>query len=257
MLVIGMLLFSARIFRNRASFRENLSLLTLFIIAFLVAIRSVLKTELGLYGFYLLDLSLICYFIFFFRVFGDLLARHIKGLNGLFRTLLIIFFLFLIIPYWYLSSTLYAQKSLKVMTDRGDISCWKDSRTGAFWNTVIYLQKNTARDDNVVVFPEGASINFFADRENPLKYYHFLPFDLERIGEDKIISQLIDRRIKYVVIDDRATYEYGYPWFGVHYGKKLLSWIYDNYDIVKEFGPRPFTGAKEFGVVILKKRINN
>ncbi len=254
-LVIGISLFFIRAIRNPFSSQENLSLLTLFIISFLIIIRILLKTNPDNYGFYLLGMGMVCYFIFFMKIFKSFITKRIKGPKELFHILLIIFFIFLMVPYWQVSSRLYKSKNLKVIISRGEIICWPDSRTVTFWEAVGYLIKNTAKDDNVVVFPEGVSMNFFADRVNPLKYYHFLPFDIERIGEDKIVSQLIDRNVKYIIIDNRLTYEYGQPWFGVHYGKKISSWIYNNYSIVKEFGPRPFTGAKESGVVILQRNI--
>ena len=253
-LAIGISLFSVRVIRNSFLFKENISLLTLFVISFLMDLRILLKANPLKYGFYLLIPSLICYFIFFLKILKDFLVRHTKMPKELFQVLLIIFFAFLIIPYWLISSRLYELKGLKVMTSRGDIAHWSNIMTVRFWETNKYLLENTALDDKVVVFPEGASINFFSNRENPLKYYHFLPFDLQRVGEGKIISQLISYNVKYIVIVNRPAEDYVYLWFGVHYGKKLSSWIYDNYDVVKELGPRPFTGTDEFGIVILRKR---
>lgn len=255
-LAIGISLFSVRAIRNPLSFKGDISLLTLFVISFLIILRILFKTNPLKYGFYLLNPGLICYLIFFLKIFKDFLVRRMKMPKDLFQALLIIFFAFLMIPYWLTSSRLYELKALKIMTNRGDIIYWPNIMTVRFCETDKYLLENTARDDKVVVFPEGASINFFSGRDNPLKYYQFLPFDLERIGEDKIISQLISYNVKYVVIVNRPADDYVYPWFGVHYGKKLSSWIYNNYDIVKELGPRPFTGTDEFGIVILRKKIN-
>jgi len=251
-LVIGISIFFIKTIRL-SHYKENLSLLTLFLISFLLTLRIFLNTTPHGYGFYLLSLGLICYYIFFLKVIRDLLQVHINYYSDLFHSILIVFFIFLINNYWRISFDTYTYKNLEIKSDMGSIFCWRNNETLRFWETIDYLKNNTSKENTVVVFPEGVSINLFSGRDNPLRYHHFLPPDIKGVGEEKIISQLISSNVDYIIIIHRPTFEYGYPFFGIHYAGKIFSWIKNNYVIIKQFGPLPFT-SNEFGTVILKKK---
>jgi hypothetical protein len=235
-------------------FKKNLSLLLLFLISLLMILRIFLNTNPFGYGFYLLNLGLICYYIFFFGIFKEILQRHFKDFSEpLFSSILICLFVFLISFYWIVSRSMYKHKNVKVITERGRIFCFDNFITQRYWKAVSYIKKNTAEDDKVVVVPEGVGINFFSSRENPLKYFNFIPPIFRFIDEEKMVSEFAESGIDYIVIVQRTTFEYGPSFFGIHYGRKLYSWILNNYQLVKLFGPYPFT-TNEFGVAIFKKR---
>jgi len=145
----------------------------------------------------------------------------------------------------------YTNKNRKVLTEKGAIYCWENNRSLLFWLAVSYVQNNTPHDATVVVIPEGIGINFFAERENPLRYNTFLPPDLAVISEDTIIEQLARANIGYVLIANRDTSEYGYATFGVDYGKKMALWIYENYTPIKQLGT--LSDKDDSGFLILKK----
>ena len=60
--------------------------------------------------------------------------------------------------------------------------------------------------------------------------------------------------IDYIALVHRTCDEFGHPFFGTHYAKKIYSWIKDNYQLTKLIGPYPFT-TEEFGVAIYEKRL--
>jgi hypothetical protein len=72
------------------------------------------------------------------------------------------------------------------------------------------------------------------------------------IGEEKIIDRFEKSNIDYVIIVNRETREYGFPYFGVHYGEKINLWIKKHYKLEKLFGPYPFT-KPGFSAAIFKK----
>lgn len=253
-LIIGVIVSSINVFRS-INFKKNISLFLMFSLSLLIMLRVVLNAAPYGYGFYLLDLGLIGYYIFFFGMFKGFFHKHIKYFSEpLFFSILICFFMFQINPYWKISSHFYAQKNVRVKTDRGDIFCFGTLKTKRFWETVNYLRNNTAKDDKVVAFTETAAINFFSHRENPLKYYTFVPPLFDRIGEEKIISMFSAAEVDYIVIMHRPTHEFGSPFFGIDYAKKMYAWILNNYTQVKLIGPYPFTSS-EFGVAIFRKKI--
>jgi len=122
-----------------------------------------------------------------------------------------------------------------------------------YWETICYLKENTSQDDTVVVLPEGVGINFFSHRENPTGYYTFIPPYLEFISEEKIIDRFEKTDIDYILVVSRTTQEYGFPYFGVNYGKNIDLWIKDHYMLEKLFGPYPFT-SPEFSGALYKKK---
>ncbi len=262
LLLAGVVFYLVKLISHK-DFKKNLAGLTLFLIALLLTLRIFLNTLPSNYGFYLLDPSIICYYIFFTVVLKKLFSTHIGFDENVYLPVLLSFFLLLIIPYWQISLDKYTKKSATIMTPRGVIMCsnskdsesmWSATGTMRFWSALLYLEDNTSKDDTVLVFPEGASINFFAERPYPSKYHTFLPPDIETIGEDRIVSELAGSKIDYVVILTRNTAEYGYSAFGFDYAKKIYAWINKNYETVKQFGPLPNT-TKEFGVEILRKKM--
>jgi len=245
------ILFFIRIFLSD-NFKKSALLFTLFLTALLLSLRVFLNATPHNYGFYLLSIGVICYYVFFFEIFYDFMVRFFKADGRIFKPLVAVFLVFLIMPDWGISSKLYAAKDLVVTTNRGPVICWRNGESALFWQAVDYLSKNTGKADTIVVFPEGASINFFADRDTPIKYYSFLPHDFKTIGESKIISDLAAARADYIVILSRDTSEYGFRAFGIDYAERTFAWIRENYGVIKQFGPIPYT-TNEFGVTILKR----
>jgi hypothetical protein len=148
---------------------------------------------------------------------------------------------------------IYAEKDYAAETDRGKIANISNSRTRRFWEVVSYIKQNTPEDATLVAFPEGLGINYFAKRDNPLNYHTFIPPHVINIGEDRIISQLQEHKIDYIVILSRKTSVYGSVRFGEDYAQKIASWIYSNYTMIKLFGSLPFTG-KDYGMAVYERR---
>ena len=219
-------------------------------------VRVALVTTPYGYGFYMLDLGLICYYVFFAQIIKNIVQKLRIGDFSInfFLAVLACLFLFLITPYWKISSYVYAHKNVKVNTAMGSIYCFPEQRTLRYWEAVEYIRNNIPEDATVVVMPEGVGINFFTSRKNPSRYYTFVPPCCIRIGEGHMIAELSRYNIDYFVIVQRTTAEYRYPFFGVDYGKKIFSWINQHYEVIKQFGPMPFT-SKEFGIAIFKRKV--
>ena len=237
-----------------ADFKKDLALMTLFLLSLSTIPRIFLNTTPYNYGFFLLNISIVSYYVFFAVIFEGLLSRHFKIDPVIYKSAIFVFFLLLIIPQWDRSSAMYRYKNMMATTDRGSIACFGDSRTARFWETVNYISQNTAKGDTVVALPEGASINFFSHRDNPSKFHTFLPPDIDAIGEVRMLAELSRSGITYIVIVKRDTAEYGYPAFGFDYARKIYLWIKENYELVRQIGPFPNT-SNEFGAAIFKRKL--
>ena len=256
-LIIGITFFLTNILRSY-EVKKNISLLTIFLISFLMVIRVLFIVIPNWYGFYLATLGLIGYYYFFYeiipKVFTCLSPRYsISFSKPLFSFLLACFFISLAFSHWCITRNHYKLKNLEIKTDRGNIFYRNDKQTMRYREIIGYLKENTSRDDTLVVLPEGIGINFFSQRDNPTRYYAFIPPRIKLIGEEKIIDQFEETNIDYILIVKRETPEYGFPHFGVDYGKKIDLWIKNHYMLEKLFGPYPFTGPEFSGALYRKK----
>lgn len=240
--------------RLRSSdYKEPLALLALFLISLSVILRIFFRTIPYPYGFYLLPLGLICYYIFFFKLLRNFLQTYFNKPIKSYSLILGVFFISLLIPYAKKSYSMYASKNLKVETARGPIFFSNELKASRVEGILKYLKENTRENETLAVFPEGIGLNYFSQRDNPLGLYLYTPPPIRLAGEETLISWLIQHNVDYIIILQRETDEYGYARFGMDYGKRISSWIYDQYVIVEQFGPAPFT-SDEFSAVILKNK---
>ncbi len=252
-IIPGIAVLAVFFFRQPSRRKEVLACLTLFLVALATSVRSLLDMGPYGYGFYLIVLVLICYGVFFLKLVPDFFQKILPSPGGFLRYSVIAVYAVSALPCWEMSREAYRHKSLSVSSPRGTMLCWSTMRTARFWEAVEYLKTNAGPGDTASAFPEGSNINFFSGVPAGLKYNDVLPLTLQRIPEEEIIRQLLQKKVTYIVIIDRRTDEYGFPCFGVDYGRKIFSWVRANYALLKVIGPQPFSTA-EFGVAIYKRK---
>jgi len=228
-------------------------LLVLAAFSFFLMSRVIFNVWAGHFGFYILTPGVIVYYVFFLKIIPDLLKPGIIRL--FFKACFISLAVFFIMAHFNVSRFFYQSKTHMVYSERGGIYVFNSERDTRCSELIDFLAKNTKEKETVAVFPEGVVINFLSNRGNPLYYYHYLPIELKR--EDIIDSIIVDmenKKIDYVVINQRSTYEYGYAAFGYDYGKKIFDYIANNYAVYKQFGSFPYT-AQDYGIVVFKRKI--
>jgi len=93
------------------------------------------------------------------------------------------------------------------------------------------------RGAGLVVFPEGASLNYFTGIANPTAYTLFLPPEIRSAAmEERMVAELERAAPRWVVITSRDVREFGAGRFGVGYGLRLRRWIGDHYVLERTFG---------------------
>ncbi|HWY77615.1 MAG TPA: hypothetical protein VN281_18500 [Verrucomicrobiae bacterium] len=103
----------------------------------------------------------------------------------------------------------------------------------------------------LVVFPEGAMINYLVRRVNPL------PAVRRDATEEMILEQLRQAHPDYVVMISRDPREYGPNLFGKpgNSGQAIVAWLGDNYETVIAGGGNPLDRDHDkAGVTILRSR---
>jgi hypothetical protein len=206
----------------------------------------------GHYGFYLLAPGMLVYYIFFLEILPRFFRRPET------KTVLRAGFIFLaclfVLAHLQVSGFCYRSRTLKIQTPRGTLFAFPVAREQRLKELIDFLREKTAPAATLAVFPEGLGINFFSGRDNPLYCYSYLPQELSRPAtEEAMLRDLAEKQPDYVAIVQRDTSEYGPASFGQDYGGRLSAYISENYELCRQFGPYPFTGA-EFGAALLKKR---
>lgn len=96
-------------------------------------------------------------------------------------------------------------------------------------NLAAAVRRQTHSGEGLIVFPEGELLNYLTGRPNPLRHKLYLPGYLTERNEEEILRSLKRARPAAVVIWKRPTGEYGPATFGEGYGRRIESWIHDNY----------------------------
>lgn len=233
---------------------KHCAIFSISLFSLLLILRIILRVSAEHYGFYLLIPGLISYYLFFFIIIPDFLKKFTR--NGLYYLASFILFVLLIINHFNFYSPIYEKRTLKISSKRGTIYHLNHIMCIRYRDLIEYLINNAKPNETLIVIPEGIDVNFFTAMDNPIFYNSYMPSILElKDKELEIISQIYKNKVDYIVIIQRETSEYGPPRFGIDYGKELFSWIKKNYEIIKTFGPLPFT-TNEFGIAVTKRKIS-
>ena len=88
----------------------------------------------------------------------------------------------------------------------------------------------------VVVLPEGHMIYALTGTEAPSRWETIIPGILSPPQEKQYIADLTHADVDYIVLTNRKTVEYGTPYFGIDYNRKIYGWIETNYRVAGQFG---------------------
>ncbi|MBF0403621.1 hypothetical protein [Candidatus Magnetominusculus xianensis] len=213
--------------------KDYLILLTLFLVSFTLTVRILLNYVPSSYGFYLLPMGLICYYIFFFKTFPSICEQLFNFKNIDYHSYYISVIILIVqtsLSFYSISHACYQIRTLRLDTNYGALYFFDNNRTMKITLLYQYLRVSTPPQSTLVVFPEGVSVNLLAQRDNPLRYYTFVPPELNMISEDKMIGLLKDEKIDYIVITNDSMQIFGYSNFQ-SYAKDLYKWIIANYTL--------------------------
>lgn len=124
-------------------------------------------------------------------------------------------------------------------------------RVGALYQR---LDETLPRDASLLVYPEGAFLNFWLRRPSSSRFVFFLPTELDAFGRDVVRADLRDHPPDYVVLAHRGHADFGTGPFGgdERNGRGIVAWMRGHYDEVWTLGPPPFTG-RGFGAELWRR----
>ena len=147
------------------------------------------------------------------------------------------------------------QRPAMVSSERGML--YASSGLGQSFSQVLtFLEAAKQRSQRFVILPEDTALYFFSGTSAPSRWYVVIPPDLPP-GEAtaRYIDELERADLRYVIVSNRATPEYGLPLFGVDYGQPIFAWLHEHYQVVQRIGeyeavPYP----REWGVLIYERK---
>ncbi|MFH0763226.1 MAG: hypothetical protein V1925_04995 [Candidatus Omnitrophota bacterium] len=238
--------------QDPAERKNNILLLAFSLFSLMLMFRMLFFARAAHFGFYILAPGMAAYYIFFLKLIPGRLPYRIN--RNFYYTAFIIVFSFFILKHLGLSRFCYENRTLEISAPRGRMRVFNTARENRCRELIAYLKANTEKESSLVVFPEGLPINFLAERKNPLHYYTYVPINLASKGVvEDIIKEMESEKINYVALNQRDTREFGCRAFGIDYAQPIWEYIKNNYTLIKQFGPFPYT-TEEFGIALFKRK---
>jgi hypothetical protein len=128
------------------------------------------------------------------------------------------------------------RRTFLIHSTRGSI--YTDQSTGEGYSKVLaFLDSVKPRSEPFVTMPEDTSLYYFSATLAPSRWYVLTPGVLPP-GEltSKYLEELDRARVKYVILSNRATPEYGAPIFGADYNRPIYRWLEQNFRVIAKIG---------------------
>lgn len=250
-LISAILIFAFAVFKGNFSAGLELSFLVFPIIYILF--NSIKYKKLDFLLLSLVSISLIARFNFLYT--GSYLSYTMPialltillyfSENKILLKFMVIFSIVNIL-YFSVSQAFFATN--KVETKYGKMYLANKNEAKIINKTLNFIENKTAKEDEILILPEGAMFNFLTKRKTNLKYYQLLPNHIEALNEDKIISSLKVDLPEYIFILNTDYSIYGVKNFCTDFGKKICNFTYKNYSEIK-YG----TTSDDFKIRIFKR----
>jgi len=128
------------------------------------------------------------------------------------------------------------RRTFLIQSPRGSI--YTDQSTGEGYSKVLaFLENVKPRSEPFVTMPEDTSLYYLSATLAPSRWYVLTPGVLPP-GEltSKYLEELDRVRVKYVILSNRATPEYGVPIFGADYNRPIFRWLEQNFRVIAKIG---------------------
>jgi hypothetical protein len=132
-----------------------------------------------------------------------------------------------------------------------------DDRSLPTLRTLEYLQRVMRNGETLVVFPEGATLNYLLRKRNPTPFLMYNPWEFDaQGGEQGITETLIASSPDYVVLVTQDLAVHGRGEFGnPHFGGQMLAFIEDQYEIAARHVSSAASGDQPtFQSTVFKRR---
>ncbi len=118
--------------------------------------------------------------------------------------------------------------------------------------TTASLVQSLPPEATLLVLPEGITLNYWLRRTCPTSLLAFDPYYLAAGGGEAAVVAELERHPPDVIALIRSDMrEYGVGWFGEdpNYGRQVMVWVLERYEVAQVFGK-----WEDFGVVLFRRR---
>lgn len=221
-------------------FKKNTADANIFILSSIfVSLKSLWGISHANYGLYYIGIILISFFILISNNFNK---RFVYSVCFLLIGMGINYFITDVI--W------ISHMNEKIITDKGRLETlegWGKATNGLleFMNTL------NKENPNIIIFPEGLSINFLSKKETTADgfYNSLIPLYVESFGEDKIINNFKENMPDYIVFSNYPSDSYEKGAICNTYAEKFCGFVFENYFPVKRI-----TGAEDEVYLVFEKK---
>ncbi len=120
---------------------------------------------------------------------------------------------------------------------------------------IDFILEQKRKGEQVVVLPEGNMIYALTGTEAPSRWETIIPGVLSPSQEEDYIANLTRANAAYILLTNRKTGEYGAPYFGMDYDRKIYQWIEANYRIIGEFGRFRRDVSQGWAALLYQRRV--
>lgn len=215
--------------------KTNTKLIFLILTTIAVGTKSLFLLNIAQYGRYFLPLLTLCLVV----VLKD---YYFKSSEKVFEKSICILLSALILSNILIYSKQFNDNKYLLKTNFGTIYT-SEKNQKIFGLILDFVQKNTDKQDKIVVLRESSIVNFLTNRKTDDFYNHFEQISFEAFGEKKIINHYTENRPDYFIL---FTSETDSEAFCNGYAKSTCNWIVKNYKLKKVIKSEPL-------VLIFKK----
>ncbi len=195
----------------------DLKLAVLYISIYSICLKAFWALFLGSYGTYYAPLLIIAILSLLFKFVPQKFEKYIG-----------IYILFFSLIYFSFDCFSLSLPKTIINTPKGKIttSTYQAVSTN---NLIDYINKNTNKNDKIVIFPEGMIINFLTGRKSDDFYNSLIPLYVETFGEKKIVEHFKSEKPDYIILNNYNTKDYYYAYICQDYALEFCEFVKNNY----------------------------
>lgn len=233
--ILLMLLFITELIKSKSENKYDIKTIILALSAIAVCAKVFWVMLLGSYGNYYVSISLVALFAILFKY----LPKNLEKVAGIY---ILAISLIIILS----NSFALKHENNKVSTPIGTMHTSKAYAESS--NELIkYIDQNTKKDDKIVIFPEGMTINFLTQRSADDYYNSLLPLYTETFGEEKIINYYKKNLPEFVIFNNLDMKDYYFRFICQDYALEFCGFVQNNYKLQTVIGD-------EFRYLIFKRK---
>lgn len=118
---------------------------------------------------------------------------------------------------------------------------------------LAFMSAQKERGRRVVVVPELPIMYALTGTSAPSRWYILTPGILSPAEENDYIADLGRNVPDYIILTNRNTSEYGMPYFGLDYDRRIYRWIQTHYHRVGQFGNFQRNGSKILAALLYQR----